>query len=75
MSEVPDGPEQNPVLALTPVGLMLSGWMLGFAGETTLAWIATGLMAVSTLAVLPIPGVLGFSDPKSSSDARPASSG
>jgi MFS family permease len=52
-----------------PLGLVLTGWLLPSWGTGALAWGAVAVMVVSTVAVLPVPGVLEFADPESPAPA------
>jgi MFS family permease len=55
------------VQSLMPLGLVMAGWLLPSWGTGALAWAAVAVMVTSTVAVLPIRGVLEFSDPPSRS--------
>lgn len=54
--------DQLTVAGLMPAGYLLAGWMLGELGATTLAWTAAGVLVVSVLAVLPLPGLRRMAD-------------
>ncbi|HEY0698983.1 MAG TPA: MFS transporter [Micromonospora sp.] len=56
--------DQLTVVGLMPVGYLLAGWLLDGLGATTLGWVATVVLVVSTLMVLPLPGLrrLGAED-------------
>ncbi|WP_018216280.1 MFS transporter [Salinispora vitiensis] len=49
--------------AFTPIGLALAGWLFTIAGPTTLATIAAGVLVLSVVIVLPIPGIANLGSP------------
>ncbi|MEU7996604.1 MFS transporter [Micromonospora sp. NPDC049060] len=49
--------DQLTVFGLMPVGYLLAGWLLEGLGPATLGWVATVILVVSTLMVLPLPGL------------------
>ncbi|WP_410615853.1 MFS transporter [Amycolatopsis sp. lyj-109] len=48
--------------ALTPLAIVVVGWLLPAVGTTMFAWIAAVMLVVSIVAVLPVRGVTEFAD-------------
>jgi MFS family permease len=47
---------------LSPVGLIVAGWLIAAYGISTAAWIAAVMLAGSVVAALPVAGVIAFRD-------------
>ncbi|MCX5046670.1 MFS transporter [Aldersonia sp. NBC_00410] len=63
--------DQLTATGLSPVGLIIAGWLIATVGISSAAWVAAGVLVVSVIAVLPVAGVITFRDAEAEASVVP----